>query len=697
MRKAYSPGRTAAVFVMLVILVAAYFTALYKLQIIEGAGYYEQSKDSLPETVTVEAARGNIYDRCGRTMVSNRESYNITIDDGKLFSLDDPNAAILGLVKTVRDSGEEYLDDLPITSSPPFEYVKNMSSQNSVQLAAYLDDHDLKPDCSAVELMSYFRSRYGIDNSYSAEEMRIVSGVRYSINMRYSIKTTDYIFVEDADVGLISKLVEYMGGLVNVSTSFVREYETQYAAHLLGYIGLMDQDEIEGYLNAGYSKNAKVGKDGVEYAFEKYLHGVDGTAEVTKTADGTVISTYYTKDPVPGSHVYLTTDLQIQEATERALESGYARLCALRETDKATAAANGEPYINDDVTGLAAVVVDVKTGEPLAIASYPTYSLENLLKDFDKLNADPMTPLFNRALNGLYSPGSTFKPCTAIAALNEKIINTQTVIRDQGVFTKYIDQGYAPECWIYSQLKITHGDEKVTTAIRDSCNYFFYTLSDSLTISNLDKYAKLFGLGEPTGIELPESSGNMANPGNHLKYDVDEWVYGDTLQAGIGQSDSMFTPLQLAEYCATIANGGYRHSASILKSVRSYDYSEKQYENKNEVISRVETADYNWAAVQQGMYLVANDPMGTAFETFYGYKIPVAAKTGTAQLGETKTNNGIFICYAPFDDPKVAVCVVGEHVQAGSRLGGTARAILDSYVAITNAGEVDTRENIMLK
>ncbi len=697
MKRLMTPGRTAAFFVVLVLFFSAYAVALYKLQIIEGAAYYEQSQNTNVANVTVEAARGDILDRYGRTLVSNRESYNIMLADDKLFELDDPNTAILEMVDMVEESGAKYLDDLPITASPPFEYTAKMTAQQSVQLAAYLKDHDLAADCTAVELMSYFRTRYGIDNNCSAEDMRIISGVRYSINMRYSINTTDYIFVEDADVELISKLVEYRGGLVTVNTSFVREYETQYAAHLLGYIGLMDQDEIDAYVNDGYSKNAKVGKDGVEYAFEDYLHGVDGKAQVTSTADGTVISSVYTAEPEPGDHIYLTIDIQMQEATERALEAGYYRLCALRETDKATAIANGESYVDDDVTGISAVVIDVKTGEPLAIASYPTFSLETFVDDFDELNADPLTPLFNRALNGLYSPGSTFKPCTAIAALTEKIINTQSIVKDMGVYTKYIDQGYAPECWIYSMFDITHGDENVTTAIRDSCNYFFYTVSDTLGIELLDKYAALFGLGESTGIELPESTGNMANPDTHLKYDVDGWVYGDTLQAGIGQSDSLFTPLQLGEYCATIANNGVRYSASILKSVRSYDYSEKVYENENAVLSTIETADYNWAAVQQGMYLVANDVSGTAYESFFGYQVPVAAKTGTAQLGETKTNNGIFICYAPYDDPQVAICVVGEHVQAGSRLGGTAKDIMDAYFSITNVGETDTTENTLLK
>ncbi len=304
--------------------------------------------------------------------------------------------------------------------------------------------------------------------------------------------------------------------------------------------------------------------------------------------------------------------------------------------------------------------MDIKTGEPLAIASYPTYNLSTLLEDYDEISSTEYDPLFNRALLGAYAPGSTFKPCTAIAGLSENIINTETQILCDGVFTKYSDQGYAPECWIYTQDHLTHGNDNVTEALKDSCNIFFYTVADNLGIRKLMEYAEDFGLGESTGIELVETTGNMANPDNHLTYDVDEWVDGDTVQTGIGQSDSLFTPLQLAEYCAAIANGGTRHSAALLKSVRSFDYSRQLYQKDTEALSTVETADYNWAAVQRGMYLMANDISSSSLTVYYalgnysynGVSLPVAAKTGTSQLGEDKTNNAIFMCYAPFDDPR---------------------------------------------
>lgn len=706
MNRIVKPGRIAALVVVLMGLIVLYATELYKLQIIEGAAYYEQSASTNTAKETVTAARGNIMDRYGRVLVSNRECYNIMINSAKLFgdSTDEEiasaNAALLEMVQVVRDCGAEYTDELPITAEPPFEYRK-MSSVEKTRLDAYLKDKELDADTSAVELMSFFRSRYQIDNNYSAQDMRVIAGIRYEINVRYAanFSTTPYVFVEDASIELISKLLEKYSGVVTVSTSFVREYKTQYAAHLLGYVAPIPTEEIEKYTRNGeYALDAKVGRDGAELAFEKYLHGSDGEAHVTTTPAGTVVSTVYAKEPEPGDQVYLTIDIRMQEATERALEAGVVRLQTKRDqTNEEALAIGAADKVREDIQGAAAVVVDVKSGEPLAIASYPTFNLTTFLDDYDELLSDPDKPLFNRALMGAYAPGSTFKPCTAIAALSEGVITTGTRIKCQGVFTKYIDYGYAPECWIYQQHML-HGNDNVSEAIRDSCNYFFYTVSDSLGIEKMDVYAKAFGLGESTGIELTETTGNMSHKGNHLELAGKEWTYGDTLQAGIGQSDSLFTPLQLAEYCATVANSGVRHSASILKEVRSYDYSEKVYENEDTVLSTVTATDYNWAAVQEGMYMVAHDVAnGSAANTFAYYTPAVAAKTGTSQLGENRTNNAIFICYAPYDNPEVALAVVMERGLSGSDMGPIAKEILDAYFSIKNAGNTQDTENTLLK
>ena len=713
MKKLVSSGRLFAFGALVVTLIALCVVTLYKLQIIEGAAYYEESQNNQASNQTVTAARGNILDRYGRVLVSNRECYNLKISDTRLFSdeVEDPNAVILEMINMVEAAGETYIDDLPITKEPPFEYT-DMTALQRTLLTAYLDSKGLDEDTTAVELMSYFRTRYDIANSYNAEEMRKIASVRYALNVRYSINTNPYVFVEDASIDLISDLMGVVGNVVEVETSYVREYNTQYAAHILGYVQAMSEEDMEKYRpqdeNSGYDYDTKVGRDGVEYPFEDWLHGTNGTARVTRTASGTITSTVYTEDPVPGNHVYLTIDIQLQEAVERILETGIYELQLKRDEDNAKYTMEGKlDEVREDIQGGAIVVVDVKTGEPLAIASYPTFDLSSIIEDYSDLLEAENDPLFNRALNGAYEPGSTFKPCTAIAGLTENIINTETQIECTGLFTKYADQGYAPACWIYTQTdgQLTHGYDNVTEAIKDSCNVFFYTVADNLGIRKLMEYAKNFGLGESTGIELSETTGNMANPDNHLNYDVDSWVDGDTVQAGIGQSDSMFTPLQLAEYCAAIANGGTRHSAAILKSVRSYDYSRQLYQKETKVLSTVDSADYNWAAVQRGMYLMANDITSSSSTVYYalsnysynGVSLPVAAKTGTSQLGEDKTNNAIFMCYAPFDDPEIAIAIVVERGQSGANLSKMARNVLDAYFSLGTLNTTAEREYSLLK
>ena len=705
-------SRVVAFGLVIALLIALCVGTLYQLQILNGAAYYDASQNNNVTYPAVKAARGNILDRYGRVLVSNRECYNLVINTTRLFGdeVDDPNAVILEMVNIVEDSGAEFIDDLPITKSPPFEYTEMTDFQRTL-LNAYFTRHGLDEDTTAVELMSYFRTRYDIDNTYSAEDMRKISAIRYALNVRYAINTSSYTFVEDASIDLISDIMGAVGSVIEVESSYVREYNTQYAAHLLGYIGAMTDVEQEQYMvgdNSGYNYDSMVGKDGVELAFESWLHGTDGKSRVTRNSEGTITSTVYEEDPVPGNHVYLTIDIQLQEAVERALENGIIALQQDRDQDNAEAIANGTPdEVKEEIQGGAIVVVDVNTGNPLAIASYPTFDASQVYENYAEYLSAEYDPLYNRATMGAYAPASTFKPLVALAGLNENIINTETRIDCLGVFSKYADQGYAPECWIYTQNdgQLTHGNDNVSEALRDSCNYFFYTIADMMGIDILDEYAADFGLGESTGIEIGETIGNMANPDNHLNYDVDAWVYGDTVQAGIGQSDSLFTPLQLAEYCAAIANGGTRYSASVLKSVRSFDYTRQLYSGETKVMSTVDSADYNWAAVQYGMYLFTHDINGSSSEAYYafnnysynGESIGVAAKSGTSQLGEDITNNALFMCYAPYDDPEIAVAIVVERGRAGSALTNIAKDVLDAYFSLSNPSNSAESENTLLQ
>lgn len=699
-KRLIKPARLVAMAVLLVILLTVYLVFLYKLQIVEGEKYYNRSNEISSSTRSVTAARGNILDRYGRVLVSNSECYNLQIDTDKLFANEDPNAVILELVQMVQSFGDSYTDDLPISMEPPFEYDENMTAIQRTMLEAYFKRQELDPNSTAVELMSYMRTRYSIDNSYTAEEMRIIAGVRYSINVRYAVNTADYIFVEDASMQLISSIMEQKLAGIEVSRAYVREYSTEYAAHILGYTGLMTQEEYERYSLLDYANDAMVGKDGIEYAFESYLHGQDGEVRETRNASGTILATEYIKEPVPGNHIYLTIDSVLQEQTERILASGVEGLKKTYAQARAEAAGRGEPYdpeFKDEITGAAAVVVDVRTGEPLAMASWPTYDVSTVVENYAELLETPNAPLFNRALMGAYAPGSTFKPCTAIAALTKGIINTEYKVKCEGVFTKYAADGYAPECWIWAE-GYTHPEENVTTAIRDSCNYFFYTIGNDLGVDDMGEFAHNFGLGVPTGIELVETTGNMSNRANHSDYTGTEWRIGDTLQAAIGQADSVFSPLQMAEYCATVANGGTRYSASILKAIRNYDYTEKLYERQPEVLSTVETADYNWAAVHEGMWLVLNDYINEKnVLQWYDCGLKVAGKTGTAQKGENIQNDGLFMCYAPYDDPEVAIFVAVERGGSGASVQFIARQIMDAYITIRGYSDTSEEEMCLLK
>ena len=699
-KRLIKPARLVAMAVILLVLLTVYLVFLYKLQIIKGEEYYNRSNEITTTTRTVTAARGNILDRYGRVLVSNKECYNLQIDTDKLFANEDPNAVILELVKMVQGFGDGYTDDLPISTEPPFEYNENMTAIQRTMLNAYFKRQELDENSTAVELMSYMRTRYDIDNSYTAEEMRIIAGVRYSINVRYAVNTADYIFVEDASMGLISSIMEQKLAGIEVDRAYVREYSTEYAAHILGYTGLMTQEEYESYSLLNYANDAMVGKDGIEYAFESYLHGKDGEVEETRNAAGTILATEYIVEPEPGNHIYLTIDSVLQEQTERILASGVESLKKTYAQARAEAAGRGEPYdpeFKDEITGAAAVVVDVRTGEPLAMASWPTYDVSTVVENYAELLETPNAPLFNRALMGAYAPGSTFKPCTAIAALTKGIINTEKKVKCEGVFTKYAADGYAPECWIWAE-GFTHPEENVTTAIRDSCNYFFYTIGNDLGVDDMGEFAHNFGLGVPTGIELVETTGNMSNRANHSDYTGTEWRIGDTLQAAIGQSDSVFSPIQMAEYCATIANGGTRYSASILKAIRNYDYTEKLYEREPEVLSTVETADYNWAAVHEGMWLVLNDYINEKnVLEWYDCALKVAGKTGTAQKGENIQNDGLFMCYAPYDDPEVAIFVAVERGGSGASVQFIARQIMDAYITIRGYSDTSEEEMCLLK
>ncbi len=638
----------------------------------------------------VRAARGEILDRNGNVLVSNRASYDLIITNYALFNAPDPNESLRQLVALGNELGVEFTDHLPITKTKPYAYTDSAFSGTwGYYFTEFLRHYEWDSDIAAPQLFKLLRSRFHIPNDWTDEEVRGVIGIRYELDLRYYTALPTYTLMTDVDATQLAELMELSTPGMSVLSTTVREYNTQYAAHLLGRIGPMDPDEYEVLKDQGYAMDAYVGKDGLEKVFEAQLHGVDGTLRTTVDQDGNVLSQSYVKMPVAGNNVELTLDIDLQMSAEKALE---ATILDLREHG-----VNGEGE-GEDAKGGAAVVIDIKTGEVIACASYPTYDISNYSRDFNDLVSDKYAPLFNRALSAAYPPGSTFKMATAIAALDSgKNITRMTGVEDLGIYTYYED--YQPACLYWTNYHMTHGLVNVDKALAVSCNYYFYEVGRITGWQEIDKVAKTLGLGEPTGIELPEEIGQRGNPETKKKVYADypelqAWTGGDVLSLSIGQSECRFTPLQLAVYTAALANRGVRYKATILSRIISADYQTLIYESKPEILSKLEISDEAYGAYLNGMRLAVTDENGTAHKVFEDYEIPVCAKTGTAQHGSAGSDHASFVCFAPMDDPQIAIAVYVENGAQGGKLGNVARAIFDVYFAFVAENDTVQGENM---
>ena len=497
-------------------------------------------------------------------------------------------------------------------------------------------------------------------------DARAVAGVLYELYYRSRIADwPPYYFAEDVDVDFITRVKELNLRGMEIETASVRKYETEYAAHLLGYTGAITKDTWPSYQEkGGYNMNDTVGVSGAEAAFEEYLHGTPGQQALERNENGKIVSAQWLTDeetgeslaPQPGSNVFLTIDLGLQQKVEDTLA---ARV----------------PGLSDTVEGAACVVEDVRTGEILASASYPTYSLPDFRKDYNSLLDDPLKPLNNRAFSGLYPPGSTFKMISAIAGLEEEIITPSTIIRDEGQYTYWPTP--QPKCWIYRQYGRTHGPVNVSDAIEVSCNYFFYDVGRRVGIEKLDEYAAKFGLGQKTGVELSEAAGVVASP-EFTESLGGKWYEGNVLSVAIGQESTQVTPIQLANYISTLANGGTRYTTHLLKTVKSGDFSQVSYAAEPEVAGTVEMKPENLAAVTRGMHSMTTGE-GSLARVFQDVPVQVAAKTGSAQVNGQSNSNAVFVCYAPYDDPQIAISIAVEKGGSGSSLASIAAEILQYY------------------
>ena len=556
------------------LLLGFFALRLFDLQIIQTGGNTDNVKKFY--TVTrVKAARGDIVDRNGNVLVTNRATYDIVFNHYVFLSNGNVNDHLLRLVQLCRAMNISYNEHFPISWDTPFK--STLDKQNSAgksHYQAYLPvvAGGLDSDITAPVLIRTLRDYYKIPTHWSDEDARAVIGLRYELRLRQGITNLpNYTFLEDVDNAVLAAILELGIPGLNTEESMTRVYNTQYGAHILGYIGSITSEQWqETYkAKAGYEMDALVGQSGLEEAFEEYLHGIDGYRVDVVTSDGSLIEQYYQVNkktgeeqrPIAGKNVELTIDLDLQATAEEQLEELILSLRATVDENP------NDDEIPDgaDAEGGSVVVMDVKTGQILACASYPTYDLSTFREDYSELLEAPFQPMFNRALQAKYPPGSTFKMNMVIAGINSNAIGGYTTITDQGVFRKY--SGFTAKCLTWTTSGKTHGNVDARYALQVSCNYYFYELSERVDWNVVDATAKALGLGEPTGMELSETIGYRANAETkkllHTAEGTSGWYPADRIMASIGQSDNRFTPMQLCVYTSTLANRGTRYKATL--------------------------------------------------------------------------------------------------------------------------------------
>ena len=652
-----------------------FFAVLYDAQVVHGSENRARSITSNTASETVTASRGIITDRNGKVLVSNRLAYTLVVDKSS-FGKDEAalNDAIWQLIQLCQEQGVTWNDTLPMTTGSSPQLTSKSLTES---FREYLDDNKLPTDGGSAEVLAAMRKLYKVDDSYTDAQARLIVGVRYELDGRSS-----YTFAEDVSTELLGRITDGKYRGVTIKTAAARVYNTKLAAHILGTVGAIWQEEWRsdestgyvGYADKGYNMNDLVGKDGVEKAFEEYLHGKDGKRLITTDENGKITGELYTREPQPGGTVALTIDIDLQQVVEDTLASTIQGMI-----DK-----------DSNERGGAAAVIQVGTGEVLAMASYPTYDLETFNQDYDELVKDERLPMFNRATQGVYAPGSTFKLCTSVAALEEGIITPITIIEDKGIYTYYVDP--QPMCWIWRQAHTTHGRINVSQAIVDSCNYFYYEVGRLTGIKKLDEYATAFGLGQSTGIEIGDVSGVLASPEWAEAHDR-EWTDGQTITAAIGQSYNLFTPLQLANYVATLVSGGEHYEAHLLKNVKSYDNSRVIDVYGKGPLNDLNISDSTMAAVTKGMHDLTYDSLRSAFSRCV---VEAGAKTGSAQVG-TDIANGTFVAYAPYDDPEIAIAIVVEKGGSGSLLANAAVDIINAWFTRDGTGATAAGEDTLMR
>ena len=688
---------------MALAVLAIYLVVLFNTQVVHHEEYLAKSIQTITRMENVEASRGIITDRSGRTLVTNQSTYSLTFDASLLKPGENQNDAILRLVTLCRDQGVAWEDNLPLSldgaahftvdtltdtqKSRFFSYLRDLKPTREL-LAAYVRQHPelLKPPkegetaldpatakdtellkqtnsaaltnslllnagVTPAKLFDWMREDMKLSDNYSDSDARLILGVRYELKLRkLGANNNAYVLAQNVDVAFCSLISDGQFQGAKIIRSSARQYATTYAAHILGTVGGIS-DYTDDLKERGYRMDDTIGLSGAEAAFEDYLRGTDGKRMISVNSDGKITGEYYSVEPRSGYTVELTVDLKLQQAVEDTLA---VKVAQLNQKDQL------------DSRGAAAAVIKVGTGEILSLASYPTFDLSTWRQDYAELSSDPATPMLNRAASSAYAPGSTLKPATAVAALESGATTPSETLFDTG-YWKYPSTTWNGGTWCWKHSG--HGKVNATTAITNSCNYYFAEMGYRMGLDTLNEYYSALGLGEPTGIEIGEKTGRQA---------TNEGGSNQAPWAAYGQADQLYTPLQLANYIATLVSGGQHCPAHLLKSVKSYDNSEIIATGDTTPLNTLNISDSTLQAVKKGMYGYTQ-PGGMVYSYFKDCIVSAGAKTGTAQLGGGLKNNGVFVAFAPYDDPEIAIALVLEKGDAGAALATTAVDIINAY------------------
>ena len=658
------------------ILMLLYGLRLIFLQLVNGDDFKSQATNTTDYKFTVTAARGDIVDSRGERIATSVTGYNVVLNK-LLMGDEDLDGMLQKIVELLRANGESWNDTLLISqpdAAGNYTFTaEEGSTRDQKALAAMKDNLGLQQYATANDVMEKLVEDYDLA-SYPLSWQRTLGGIHYEMQLQAFSNVNNFIMAENVSESTVATIKEHslsLPGVEIVETS-TRSYEqSTVLPHVLGRVGkitaekwkVTDENGQTTYplREKGYNMNDIIGISGLESAYEDELRGKDGVETITRNSDGVIVDTALTTVPEPGHTVQLTIDSRFQKAVDKALAENIDMINRVYNTGSMKAAAG------------AAVVLDVKDGSVLAASNYPSFDQNLYATQYSEYSADESLPLFNRALQGLYTPGSTFKPAVAVAALDSGLINQYSTVFCNGVYTFY--KGYSPRCHRHGHS----GNIDVVTAIKWSCNIFFYDVGRRTTSDVYDAYAYKMGLGTRTGVEVNEATGRLTTKNDS------NYTASLDIQAAIGQGNTVVTPVQLATYAGTLANRGVRYRTHFVKAILDTNTGKVLQETQPEVMDVIEDRGDTFDLVRQGMIGVSETMSGLK-----NYPVTIACKTGTPQRSETyyvgstrkHYTNTMMVAYGPAEDAEIALGIVIEYGGGGARAGNLVADIFDAYYAM---------------